>query len=69
MATLHTDLPLNREGHFGEYSVGQTLSKFSNPGLELWFDVNYIAGVTDLDLILLDNQVGLFLIEIGRVHV
>jgi hypothetical protein len=59
MATIHTELPEDRQGHHGEFVVGQTLKTFSNPGLELWFDVNYIAGVTDLDLILLDNQVGL----------
>jgi len=64
MATIHTDLPVDRQGHHGEYVVGQTLKGFSNPGLELWFDVNYIAGLTDLDLILHDNQVGLYLIEI-----
>ena len=64
MATIHTELPQDRPGHHGEFVVGQILKDFSNPGLELWFDVNYIAGVTDLDLILLDNQVGLYLIEI-----
>ena len=64
MATIHTELPEDRQGHHGEFVVGQILKTFSNPGLELWFDVNYIAGVTDLDLILLDNQVGLYLIEI-----
>jgi thymidine kinase len=64
VATIHTNLPEDRQGHHGEYVVGQTLKGFSNPGLELWFDVNYIAGLTDLDLILLDNQVGLYLIEI-----
>ena len=56
MATIHTNLPEDRQGHHGEYVVGQTLKGFSNPGLELWFDVNYMAGLTDLDLILLDNM-------------
>jgi len=64
VATIHTNLPEDRQGHHGEYVVGQLLKGFSNPGLELWFDVNYIAGLTDLDLILLDNQVGVYLIEI-----
>ena len=69
MATVHTDLPRDASGHHGEYVVGQTLSKFSNPGLEIWFDVNYIAGVTDLDLILLDNQVGYFVIEVKSMKI
>ncbi len=64
MATIHTELPKDIQGHHGEYVVGQTLKGFSNPGLELWFDINYIPGVTDLDLILLDDQVGLYLIEV-----
>lgn len=64
MATIHTPLPENREGHYGEYLVGQKLKTFSNPSLELWFDVDYIPGVTDIDLILFDNQAGYYLIEI-----
>ena len=64
MATIHTALPEDRQGHHGEFVVGQTLKGFSNPGLELWFDVNYIAGVPDIDLIVADNQVGLYAIEI-----
>lgn len=64
MATIHTALPEDRQGHHGEFLVGQTLKSFSNPGLELWFDVNYIAGVPDIDLIAADNQVGLYAIEI-----
>ncbi len=69
MATIHTELPEDRQGHHGEFVVGQILKTFSNPGLELWFDVNYIAGVTDLDLILLDNQVGLYLVEIKSMKI
>jgi thymidine kinase len=69
VATIHTDLPKDVQGHHGEYIVGQTLKEFSNPSLELWFDVNYIAGCTDLDLILSDNQVGLYLIEIKSMKI
>jgi hypothetical protein len=69
VATIHTSLPADTPGHHGEYVVGQTLKSFSNPGLELWFDVNYIPGVTDLDLLLLDNQVGLYLIEIKSMKI
>lgn len=64
MVTIHTNLPKDVPGHRGEYVVAQTLKGFSNSDIELWFDVNYIPGVTDLDLLLLDNQVGIYLIEI-----
>ena len=69
MATIHTELPKDAPGHYGEFLVGQTLKGFSNPGLELWFDINYIPGVTDLDLILLDDQVGLYLIEVKSMKI
>jgi hypothetical protein len=64
VATIHTALPEDRQGHHGEFVVGQILKTFSNPGLELWFDVNYIAGVPDTDLIVADNSVGLYAVEI-----
>ena len=69
MATIHTTLPADRPGHHGEYIVGQTLSKFSEPKLELWFDVNYIPGITDIDLILFDSQIGLYVIEIKSMKI
>jgi len=64
MTTIHTELPEDLPGHHGEYKVGQILKNFSNPGLDLWFGVDYIAGVPELDLILSDKQAGLYLIEI-----
>lgn len=69
MATIHTDLPKDVLGHHGEYVVGQTLKDFSNPGLELWFDVGYIPGCTDIDLIVHDNQIGLYVIEIKSMKI
>ena len=69
MATIHTPLPVDRPSHHGEFVVGQTLSKFSDPRLELWFDVNYIPGITDIDLILSDSQVGLYVIEIKSMKI
>jgi hypothetical protein len=69
VATIHTLLPEDRPGHHGEFLVGQTLSKFSDPRLELWFDVNYIPGVTDIDLILCDSQVGLYVVEIKSMRI
>lgn len=64
MATIHTDLPKDIPGHHGEYVVGQILKNFVNSDLELWFGINYLSGVPDLDLIIADKKVGLYLIEI-----
>lgn len=64
MAKIHTDLPQDLPGHHGEYLLGQKLKNFPNLGLELWFDVNYIQGITDIDLIIAEKQVGLYLAEV-----
>jgi hypothetical protein len=64
MPKIHTELPKDLPGHHGEFVVGQKLKQFSRNTLELWFDVNYIPGVTDLDLIIFDPQVGLYIAEI-----
>jgi hypothetical protein len=69
MTIIHTELPVNHPGHYGEYKVGQILKNFSNPGLEIWFGVDYIAGVPELDLILSDKQAGLYLIEIKSMAI
>ena len=64
MAKIHTDLPADRPGHHGEFLLGQKLKNFPNLGLELWFDVNYIQGITDIDLIIAEKQVGLYIAEV-----
>lgn len=69
MATIYTDLPKDVPGHHGEYVLGQKLKDFEKSSLELWFDVNYIPGVTDLDLIIADKQVGLYLAEVKSMTI
>ena len=69
MATLHTKLPPDNPGHHGEFLVGKKFEQFTSPLLELWFNVNYIAGVPDLDLVLFDPSVGLYLVEIKSMPI
>ena len=64
MPKIHTELPKDVPGHHGEYVVGQKLKQFNSNTLELWFDVKYIPGVTDLDLVIFDSQVGLYIAEV-----
>jgi hypothetical protein len=61
---IHTPLPKDVPGHHGEYELGQKLSKLESDGLELWFDVNYLPGVPDIDLVLFSPKVGLFVAEV-----
>jgi hypothetical protein len=63
MATIHTNLPENQQGFYGEYILGEALKNIQNPDLELWFQINYLPRVTELDLILFHPNAGLFLIE------
>lgn len=69
MAKIHTNLPEDRPGHHGEYLLGQKLKNFPNLGLELWFDVNYIQGMTDIDLIIAEKQVGLYIAEVKSMSI
>ena len=61
---IHTPLPKDVPGHRGEYELGQKLSLIESDGLELWFDVNYLPGVPDIDLVMFSPKVGLFVAEV-----
>lgn len=61
---IHTPLPKDVPGHRGEYELGQKLSVLESDGLELWFDVNYLPGVPDIDLVMFSPKVGLFAAEV-----
>lgn len=61
---LHTALPKKREKHVGEYQLAQKLKTFSGFGFELWFDLNYLPGVPDIDLLLYSKKVGTFVCEV-----
>jgi hypothetical protein len=62
--TIHTPLPKDLPGHHGEFELGQKLSLIESDGLELWFDVNYLPGVPDIDLVMFSPKVGLFVAEV-----
>jgi len=64
MPTIHTKLPV----HPGENKVSQRLNSYTNPKLELWFNINYIAGVPEIDLIVFEPKVGYYQIEIKSMR-
>jgi hypothetical protein len=61
---IHTPLPKDVTGHRGEYELGQKLSLIEIDGFELWFDVNYLPGVPDIDLVMFSPKVGLFVAKV-----
>jgi hypothetical protein len=64
LVKIHTRTPENKQGHYSEYLVGQILEKFEDSDLEAWFNVDYLPTVPELDLILMQPKIGLYLIEI-----
>ena len=64
MATTHTPLPENIPGRYGEWVTADWLSQLPNKDLHLWFGVNYLEAVGDIDVVLGDPRCGLWAIEI-----
>jgi nucleoside-triphosphatase THEP1 len=64
MTLFHGNFPENLPGHYGEYLVAQKLKEMSFPELEAWFNIDYLPGTPELDLVLFDPKNGLYLIEI-----
>ncbi|HXG58248.1 MAG TPA: hypothetical protein VNL91_04425 [Thermoanaerobaculia bacterium] len=65
MAHLHTDLPRK---FVGEREVADRLCMLDDSRLHLWFEVDYLPGVGDIDLIAWHEDHGLFLIEIKAIE-
>lgn len=64
MAVVHTDLPRNEPGRYGEYQTAQWLSKLDASQMHLWFGVNHLEAVGDIDQLIGDPRVGLWVIEV-----
>jgi len=59
---VHTDLPTNE--HYGEFRLAQQLVGMNLRGLHLWFNISWLAGVGEIDLIIWREQGGLFVCEV-----
>ena len=63
MTTLHTGLPK----HKGEIDLANQLIAFDDDKLHLWFALDFIPGVRDIDVLLWHESVGVFVIEVKAV--
>lgn len=63
MPKFHTNLPLDEPGFHGEFLVGQAFKTFKNDEFEVWFQINYLPAVPDLDTVVFHPEVGFFLFE------
>ena len=66
MAHLHTPLP-SGDGMGGERIHADAHVAFGGDDTHLWFGVNYLAGVTDLDAIVAVESLGVFVIEVKGI--
>jgi nucleoside-triphosphatase THEP1 len=64
VANIYTQLPQNQPGYYGEFLVGEKLKEIDDKDLDLWFNLDYLPSVPELDLVLAHPRVGMFLIEI-----
>ena len=68
MSILHTSIPERVQGHIGEHNLAQALLALEGLDAELWFGVDYLPNVRDIDLILFHKTAGLYLMEIKSVE-
>lgn len=68
LANVHSDLPLNIEGHHTEFAFARQLSAFDDEKLHLWFSLNYLPGTNDIDALIFHEEVGVFVVELKGVR-
>jgi hypothetical protein len=69
MAIRHTDLPEKKKGHIGEYDLAVQLCGFDDDRFHLWFGLDYLPGVSDVDVLLYHEAAGVFVIEVKAVGI
>jgi len=63
MPKFHTKFPLDEPGFHGEFLVGQAFKTFQDDEFEVWFQINYLPAVPDLDAVIFHPEIGFFLLE------
>jgi hypothetical protein len=68
LSIVHTAIPEKISGHIGEHNLAKHLIALEDLDAELWFGVDYLPNVRDIDLILFHKKAGLYLIEVKAVE-
>lgn len=63
MANRHTDWPK----HYGEKKLAENLSELPDDRLHLWFSIDSIPGVKDIDVLIWHEEAGIFVVEVKAV--
>jgi hypothetical protein len=64
MATVHGEVPEKLPGRVGEYLTAKWLSELDDQDLHLWFGINYLQNVGDIDILLAHPSTGFMVIEV-----
>ena len=64
MANVLTEFPPK---FFGEKNVFNQLSSLEDPNLNLWFGLDFIPAVSDIDLLIWHKKLGVFVVEIKAI--
>jgi hypothetical protein len=65
MANIYTARP---KRVVGEANLARQLAAIEDPRLHLWFALDYVPGVRDIDCVIWHEQVGVFIVEIKAVN-
>jgi hypothetical protein len=60
MATVH----FNKAKKTGELNLSKQLSGIEDPHLHLWFGLDFIPGVADIDCVIWHEKIGVFVVEV-----
>ena len=63
MARLHTSLPT----HHGEKHFAKQLELVKDDNLHLWFSIDCLPGVPDIDAIIWHEEAGIFVVEVKAI--
>lgn len=64
MTQCYTNLP---KYNIGEQNLAKQLTSLNEPKLHLWFGLDFIPGVRDIDILLWHEDIGVFVIEVKAV--
>ncbi len=59
---------INSDGHFREFELAGQLAALDDPELHLWFQLDCVPGVKDIDILAYHEAVGIFVIEVKGVR-
>jgi hypothetical protein len=63
MATIH----FNKAKHTGERNLAKQLLGIDDPQLHLWFGLDFIPGVADIDCVMWHEKIGVFVVEVKAI--